>query len=80
MCLEIGTAGAFNGLGKTIPPSIVGVSMNFMRIPIAIVLANHTSLGLSGVWWSISVTGIIKGIILSIWFKLYLNKRFSSEL
>ncbi|NMB95613.1 MAG: MATE family efflux transporter, partial [Clostridiaceae bacterium] len=33
MCLESTTAGAFNGLGKTIPPSVVGIIFNALRIP-----------------------------------------------
>ena len=48
MCIEIATAGAFNGLGKTIPPSIVGIIFNFIRIPSAIILSS-TILGLNGI-------------------------------
>ena len=32
MCVEITTAGAFNGLGKTLPPSLVGILFNTKRI------------------------------------------------
>lgn len=68
MCVEIGSAGAFNGLGKTLPPTIIGVSLNVSRIPIAIFLSSYTTLELLGVWWSLSFTSILKGIILSAWF------------
>ncbi len=67
MSIEIGTAGAFNGLGLTLPPTISGVSINLLRIPLAIVLSSGV-LGLSGIWWAISATSILKGIILFIWF------------
>lgn len=67
MCIEIITSGAFNGLGRTVPASVVGITLNSLRIPIAIFLSG-TALGLDGVWWSISVTSIFKGIILFIWF------------
>lgn len=67
MCLEITSSGAFAGMGKTKPPAMIGVLFNFARIPLAIVLSK-TSLGLSGVWWSISITSILKGIILTVWF------------
>jgi len=70
MCIEITTAGAFNGLGRTIPPSIVGIVLNAMRIPGALLLS--TVLGLSGVWWSISLSSILKGLILTSWFILLL--------
>lgn len=70
MCLEIISAGAFNGLGRTMPPSIVGTVLNVMRIPGALLLS--MVLGLSGVWWSISLSSILKGIILASWFVIFL--------
>jgi len=73
MCWEITTAGAFNGLGKTVPPSIVSIIFTGSRVPAAVLLST-TTLGLSGVWWSISASSIFKGIILVIWFMLYLKK------
>lgn len=73
MCIEIGTIGAFNGLGKTLQPTVNGVVLNVLRIPSALILSS-TVLGLSGVWWSISVTSILKGIILFIWFRFVLAK------
>lgn len=68
MSIEIGTAGAFNGLGLTLPPTITGVSINLLRIPAAIILSSTAALGLSGVWWAITGTSIAKGIVLFIWF------------
>lgn len=73
MCIEITTAGAFNGLGKTVPPSIVGIVFNGLRIPASLALSS-TALGLNGVWWAISVSSIFKGIILCLWY-LYILKR-----
>lgn len=75
MSIEIGTAGAFNGLGRTTVPAIVGISLNACRIPIAIILSG-TALGLSGIWWSISSTSIVKGIILCGLFIKLMNKNF----
>ncbi len=74
MSLEIMTQGAFAGFGKTIPPSIVSVVFNGLRIPLALMLSMETSLGLNGVWWSISITSVIKGIIIVSWFLLVLRK------
>jgi len=70
MCIEITTSGAFNGLGRTVPPSIVGILLNAIRIPVALLLS--TLLGLSGVWWSISLSSVLKGLILTSWFILLL--------
>lgn len=68
MCIEITTAGAFNGLGKTMPPSLVGIVFTGLRIPAALILSQPKLLGLNGIWWSISVSSIFKGVILLAWF------------
>ena len=39
MTVEIGTAGAFNGLGKTVPPTVTGIFLNALRIPAAIMIS-----------------------------------------
>lgn len=75
MCLEITTEGAFAGLGKTLPPSVVSILFTSARIPMAILLA-ATALGLNGIWWSLSLSSIVKGLILIVWFLLYLKKYF----
>ncbi|AKL96308.1 putative efflux protein, MATE family [Clostridium aceticum] len=74
MCIEIATAGAFNGLGKTVPPSIIGISFNALRIPLALILSSGSLLGLNGVWWSISMTSVLKGVLLTTWFIALLRK------
>lgn len=78
MCIEICTAGAFNGMGKTIPPSINGIILTGARIPAAIILSRPNILGLSGVWWSISISSILKGIVLLIWFTAVLKTERNS--
>jgi len=74
MCIEITTTGAFNGLGKTIPPSIVSIIFTGLRVPAAMILSSENLLGLDGVWWSISISSVFKGIILTTWFIIYLVK------
>lgn len=74
MSIEIGTAGAFNGLGRTIPPTISGISLNALRIPLALILSQDAILGLSGIWWSIAGTGIAKGILIYLWFRIVLKR------
>lgn len=80
MCIEIGTAGAFNGLGRTLPPTIIGVVLNILRIPLAIILSTYTVLELLGVWWSLSITSILKGIILATWFIYILKYKLEKEI
>ncbi len=72
MCIEITTSGAFNGLGRTMPPSIVGIVLNALRIPGALLLSSI--IGLSGVWWSVSLSSILKGTILTTWFIIFLRR------
>ncbi len=70
MILEIITAGAFNGTGKTMPPSIVGIVFTGLRVPAAIALT--ATIGLAGAWWSISASSMIKGVVLFVWFAFFL--------
>ena len=73
MCMELATAGAFQGLGKSIPPSINGIVLVAIRIPLAYILC-RTSLGLNGIWWAITISAIAKGVVLPLWFLSYRKK------
>jgi len=70
MVVEIATAGAFNGMGKTLPPAIVGIVLNGLRIPMALIFS--AAIGLSGVWWSVTISSMCKGIVLFVWFAIIL--------
>ena len=73
MCLEITSAGAFQGLGKPIPPTVTGILGNLARIPMAVMLS-ATVLGLDGVWWSITISSCAKGIVVFTWFVIILRR------
>ena len=73
MCIEIMTNGGFNGLGQTRIPAINSVLFNMLRIPMALLLS-ATALGLSGIWWSITISSIFKGTIIVSLFIVYLKK------
>lgn len=73
MCLEGAATGAFQGMGKTVPPSVTGILFNALRIPAAILLS-ATGLGLNGVWWALSLSCVLKGTVLPIWFTVVLKK------
>jgi putative MATE family efflux protein len=75
MCMEITTAGAFNGLGKTKIPSWVSILFTGARVPAAYFLATFTVLGIEGVWWSITMSSIFKGLILVTLFIILLMRR-----
>ena len=73
MCVDIVTAGGFAGFGRTLPPSVATTLLVVSRIPLAMVLC-RTSLGLNGIWWSISITSILRGIVLSTMMVLFLRR------
>lgn len=67
MCEELLTVGALSGLGKTMQASIISVLLTSARIPMAYALA-ATPLGLSGVWWALSISSVAKGIVYVLYF------------
>lgn len=73
MCIEIITIGMFNGFGETRIPSIISIVFTGARIPMALFLSS-TALGVNGVWWAISISSILKGILLPIFYKAYRKK------
>ena len=37
-------------------------------------ILSATALGLNGIWWSISISSILKGVVLVTWFIVYFKK------
>ncbi len=73
MMMEITMQGVFYGIGRTVPPAIVSITCNYMRIPVALILV-HMGLGVNAIWWAVSGTTIAKGTILALWF-LFIKKK-----
>jgi putative MATE family efflux protein len=73
--LESVAAGAFRGMGRTVPPSITSITSMVIRVPLAYVLS-QTSLGLLGVWIAVSVTAGLKGVSICVWYFIeHMRKR-----
>lgn len=68
MAVELMTIGALSGLGRTRLCSVISVLLTGSRIPLALLLTG-TGLGLSGIWWAISLSSITKGIVFYIVFQ-----------
>lgn len=62
MAFEIGCTGLLNGVGDTRMPASVNSVLNFLRIPLALVFMPF--FGVRGVWIAITISTILKGIIL----------------
>lgn len=73
MCVELTTVGALSGIGRTRLCSIISIAFTSARIPLAIILGGL--IGLSGIWWALSITSIIKGIIFTCTFLWITRKR-----
>lgn len=79
--LEITTQGFFYGIRRTVPPSLISMGGNLLRIPLALIL-----LPLFGdiivLWWIISGTSILKGCVSFIWYfreRKRLRKEIAAE-
>lgn len=77
MMLEITTQGLFYGTGRTIPPAIIGITFNYLRIPLAMLLV-ASGMGINGLWWAVSISSTLKGITATVWFALIRKKIFNS--
>jgi len=67
---EIVFEGAFAGAGDTLPPMIVSIVGSVARIPLAYALALWLGWGVAGIWWTITLTTIVKAFVLFFWFRL----------
>ena len=72
-CLEGVSASAFDGLGKTLPPTIISISFNSLRVIIALLLS-RTPLGINGIWIGIAFGNLMRGLVLTGWYLVYSRK------
>lgn len=68
LAFEVILEGAFSGAGDTKPPFLVIFIFTLLRIPLSILLGIHFDLGTDGVWFAISFTTFLKGVVLYYWF------------
>lgn len=62
MCVELLSIGAISGLGNTKLCSQISIVFTALRIPLAFVLCN-TSLAVDGLFWALTISSILKGVI-----------------
>ncbi len=68
MGFEIVLEGAFAGAGNTLPAMLISVPGSFARIPLAYFFARTLGWGVSGIWWAITLTTLVRGAIIFFWF------------
>lgn len=75
MNLEAVASGAFKGIGRTIPPSLVSIISNGVK-PIVAWLLSGTFLGIYGVWIGVCAITIVRGLWVCLWY--FLSERRDS--
>ena len=68
MAVEIVFENAFAGAGDTLPPMLISVPMNILRVPLVLWAVRGQGAGLLGIAWILSTTGMLRGIIAAVWF------------
>ena len=77
--LESVTAGVFNGCGRTTPPAVTSILLTAARIPMAYWLVTFPALGMNGIWWSISLSSVLKGSVLAVWYYFFQRRLHSAR-
>lgn len=66
---EVILEGAFTGAGDTRPPFMISIPLTFLRIPLAYYFSITLNYGVAAIWWVISVSTFLKGLIFYWWFQ-----------
>ncbi len=75
MCIEIVTVGAFLGLSKPLYSSVSNVVFTLIRIPLVLFLTREDVLGVNGLWWTVTISCMLKGIFINILYFSTMNKK-----
>ena len=74
MCIEASCSGAFRGVGNTLPPSLVSVTSNVLRVPLAYLFV-ALGMGVWGIWFSVMLTASLRGLAICAWYFLDARKQ-----
>ena len=66
-CLEGIAAGAFRGMGRTIPPFITSATSNLLRL-VAAVFLSRGPMGLHGIYWAVAIGAAVRGAWIYLWY------------
>src|SRR3989338_7750625 len=61
--------GGFNGLGNTRPYMYISVPLTLGRYPAAYILVEYFGMGIEAIWWAISISTALKGLLMNLWFR-----------
>jgi putative MATE family efflux protein len=67
--LQFGLAAVLRAAGEMIPAMTIGLASQWLlQLPLAYLLSRHTSLGVTGLWWSVPLANIIAAMLAGFWF------------
>ncbi|HEX5135674.1 MAG TPA: MATE family efflux transporter [Planctomycetota bacterium] len=66
--VEIILEGAFSGAGDTRPALFLGLPLTVARIPAAMLAVRVLGMGVSGVFWALTWTSVLRGLAMALWF------------
>ena len=72
--IEMVSNGLFTGIGKPNISSIISIVFTLLRIPMSLLLIKYIEL--NGVWMSISISSILKGVVSYLIYNLKVRKEF----
>lgn len=72
MAIEAASAGSFNAFGRTLPPAVISIGFNLLRIPLGLLFMR--SFGAQGIWMGMSFTSVLKGSILTVLLRRHRQK------
>lgn len=70
--IEMVSNGLFTGIGKPKIPAYISIIFTVLRIPMALILIKF--IGVNGIWWSVALSSIFKGITSYILYILTVRK------
>ncbi len=71
MCIELVASGAFLGLSKAAYSSTINAVFILIRIPLVMYLSREDVLGINGVWWTIVISCVLKGVFVNVLLFIY---------
>ena len=76
--IEMISNGMFTGIGKPKIPASISIIFTSMRIPLALILIKP--FGINGVWMSICISSIIKGICAYVIYVTKIKGKFVEDI
>jgi Na+-driven multidrug efflux pump len=69
MAIEIVFENAFSGAGDNVPPMVISVPMNVLRVPLVLWVVRVQHAGMLGIACVLVSTAMARGILAAVWFR-----------